>query len=163
MSMSNTKSLKNIKLPLALAIGLGLAANMALAADGIKAAYVETVIPSKAVSYRTIVGAGKTQGVGPGTGVFGVSSITISNYDATVAQVFIYSARTSTPGDCSTVSQNLPGVQPEASILVQPFSTLHLTYPSPMAFSPNNGSTCMGINYEAGVTYVDVSVNGFVN
>src|SRR5471032_3349278 len=74
---------------LAATIGLSGLSAPALAAGAIKAAYVEEVIPSRTFSGRMQV-LNTTNSVGPGTGIFGITSLTLTNFDSTQQQVFIF-------------------------------------------------------------------------
>ena len=60
--------------------GALLAAVPAFAAGGIKAAYVEQVIPSRTFSDSMVVLNSPTS-VGPGTGILGITSLTLTNFD----------------------------------------------------------------------------------
>lgn len=57
------------------------------------------------------------------------------------------------------------GSSPKLQVYVQPLSTLHLTFPSPLVFNPVNGLTCIA----AEVTTllhggsVEIDINGVLN
>jgi hypothetical protein len=148
---------------LALAALAGIAAP-ALAAGGIKAAYVEQVIPAKTYTGRMQV-LNTTTSMGPGTGILGVTSITLTNFDTSPQQVFIFVPIFSGGGCGSGGSNIVGGTQPQMTVYVQPQSTLHLTYPTPMVINPFASITCIA----AEVTTllhggsVEIDVNGVVN
>lgn len=136
----------------------------ALAAGGIKAAYVEQVIPAKTYTGRMQV-LNTTTSMGPGTGILGVTSITLTNFDTSPQQVFIFVPIFSGGGCGSGGSNIVGGSQPQMTVYVQPQSTLHLTYPTPMVINPFASITCIA----AEVTTllhggsVEIDVNGVVN
>ena len=73
----------------ACAIALVGVATPAAAAGGIKAAYVEQVIPAHTYTgHMTVLNS--TTSVGPGTGVLGITSLTLTNFDTQAQQVFIF-------------------------------------------------------------------------
>jgi len=134
------------------------------AAGGLKAAYVEEVIPSHTYSGRMQV-LNATKSMGPGTGVFGITSLTLTNFDTQVQQVFIFVPIFSGGGCGSGGSNIVGGAEPQMTVYVQPQSTLHLNYPTPMVINPFNNITCIA----AEVTTllhggsVEIDVNGVVN
>ena len=136
----------------------------AAAAGSLKAAYVEEVIPAHTFSGRMQV-LNATKSMGPGTGIFGITSLTLTNFDAQPQQVFIFVPIFS-GGGCGTGGSNIVGgTEPQMTVYVQPQQTLHLSYPSPMVINPSNGITCIA----AEVTTllhggsVEIDVNGVVN
>lgn len=146
----------------------GLAATMATApahaAGSIKAAYVEQVIPAHTYTgHMTLLNA--TNSIGPGTGILGITSITLTNFDNTAQQVFIFVPLYSGAGCGSGGSSIIGGTTPQMTVYVQPFQTLHLTYPTPLVINPTAGNTCIA----AEVTTllhggsVTMDVNGVVN
>ncbi len=161
------RSSKISRVALATLIGGGAllgATAPAVAAGGIKAAYVETVIPSHTWSGRMQV-LNATKSIGPGTGVLGVTSITLTNFDGQPQQVFIFVPIFS-GGGCGSGGNNIVGgSEPQMTVYVQPQQTLHLAYPSPLVFNPLNNITCIA----AEVTTllhggsVEIDVNGVVN
>ncbi len=160
-------SAKNWKTTALLAVAtvcLGTTATPTMAAGSIKAASVELVIPSRAVYFDRGLSNGVALATGPGTGTLGVTSITLTNFDATAQQVYIFAATVTTPGDCSS---SVVGFEsPSMSVYVQPNSTLHLSYPSPLVFHPISGSTCIGGNLPSalpGSAGVYIYVNGIAN
>jgi hypothetical protein len=139
-------------------------ATPAAAAGSLKAAYVEEVIPAHTFSGRMQV-LNATKSMGPGTGIFGISSLTLTNFDTQPQQVFIFVPIFS-GGGCGTGGSNIVGgTEPQMTVYVRPQETLHLTYPTPLVFSPFNGITCLA----AEVTTllhggsVEIDVNGVVN
>jgi hypothetical protein len=136
----------------------------ALAAGGIKAAYVEQVIPAKTYTGRMQV-LNSTRSLGPGTGILGITSITLTNFDTQPQQVFLFVPIFSGGGCGSGGSNIVGGAEPQMTVYVAPQSTLHLTYPTPMVINPLNNITCIA----AEVTTllhggsVEIDVNGVVN
>lgn len=145
-------------------VGLGATSAPAFAAGTLKAAYVEQVIPAHTFTGRMQV-LNTVSSVGPGTGIFGVTSLTLTNFDAQPQQVFIFVPIFSGGGCGSGGSNVIGGTQPQMTVYVQPQQTLHLTYPTPMVINPFQNITCIA----AEVTTllhggsVEVDVNGVVN
>lgn len=148
-----------------LGLGAALLAGAALApaawaAGSIKAAYVEQVIPGKTF-YDSQSVQNSPVSLGPDTGILGVSSITLTNFDTSPQQVFIFAPVLS--GSCG--SGVIGGSTPRMQVYVPAQATLHLTYPTPLVFAGVSGHTCVA----AEVTTllhggsVEIDVNGVVN
>jgi hypothetical protein len=145
-----------------LVLGFGLASTTASAAGSIKAAYVEQVIPGKSFfGSMTVLNVPKS--IGPGTGILGVTSITLTNFDSAAQQVFIFAPVFSGSDSCG--SNVIGGGNPQIQVYVQPHSTLQLTYPSPLVINPLNGQTCIAAEVTTPLNggSVAVVVNGFLN
>lgn len=144
-------------------LALGLVAADAVAAGSIKAAYVEQVIPAKTY-YGSMTVVNATKSVGPDAGIYGVTSITITNYDSAPQQVFIFNPVLDNTGGCG-VGKIIGGGNPQMEVYVQPNSTLHLTYPTPLVFNPLSGHTCVGAEVTTTLHggSVEVDVNGVIN
>ncbi len=152
-----------------LAAGAGVAALVAgagpaAAAGSIKAAYVEEVIPAHTYTgHMTLLNA--VNSIGPGTGILGITSITLTNFDTSPQQVFIFVPIYSGAGCGAGGSTVIGGTTPQMTFYVQPLQTLHLTYPTPLVFNPYAGNTCVA----AEVTTllhggsVTMDVNGVLN
>jgi hypothetical protein len=136
----------------------------AQAAGSIKAAYVETVIPAKAYTGSLFLAAvAKTTGPGAGAGVLGISSITLTNFDASPQQVFIFTPIFANPGsDCSGTI--IGGTSPQRTVFVQGKSTLHLPFPTPLVVNPVSGLTCIAAEVTTTHTgAVELDFTGFLN
>lgn len=151
-------------LALACAAATAVCTGPASAAGSLKAAYVEEVIPAHTYTgHMTLLNA--TNSIGPGTGILGISSITLTNFDNTAQQVFIFIPIYSGAGCGAGGSTIIGGTTPQMTFYVQPYSTLHLTYPTPLVINPYAGNTCIA----AEVTTllhggsVTMDVNGVVN
>ena len=148
------------------ALGFAGASAPTFAAGTIKAAYVEQVIPAKTFSGRMSV-LNTTNSIGPGSngGILGITSITLTNFDAGPQQVFLFVPIFSGGGCGSGGSNIVGGTTPQMTVYVQPQSTLHLTYPSPLVINPFANITCIA----AEVTTllhggsVEIDVNGVIN
>ncbi|MBW8758813.1 MAG: hypothetical protein JF586_14470 [Burkholderiales bacterium] len=128
---------------LALAAAAAAFTGAAGAAGSIKAAYVEQVIPSHTYfGHMTVVNA--TNSIGPGTGILGIGSITLTNFDASPQQVFIFVPSYSGDGCGAGGSTIIGGTTPMMTFYVQPNSTLHLPFPMPLVINPSAGNTCIG-------------------
>ena len=151
-------------LALAGALGLGAAGAPALAAGTIKAAYVEQVIPSHTWNGRMQV-LNTPNSIGPGTGILGVTSITLTNFDAQPQQVFIFVPIFSGGGCGSGGSNVIGGTTPQMTVYVQPQQTLHLTYPTPLVINPFQNITCIASEVTTLLHggSVEIDVNGVVN
>lgn len=165
--MSRTHKLATLATTLAsvaCAVALSAASAPAGAAGSIKAAQVEEVIPTHTYTgHMTVLNA--VSSVGPGTGILGVTSLTLTNFDNGPQQVFIFVPQYSSAGCGAGGSSVIGGAQPQMTVYVQPQSTLHLTYPTPLVYNPYLGNTCIA----AEVTTllhggsVTIDVNGVVN
>ena len=146
------------------AFGLAGTSAPAFAAGTLKAAYVEEVIPAHTFAGHMQV-LNTTSSMGPGTGIFGVTSLTLTNFDAQPQQVFIFVPIFSGGGCGSGGSNVIGGTLPQMTVYVQPQQTLHLAYPTPLVINPNAGTTCIA----AEVTTllhggsVEIDVNGVIN
>jgi hypothetical protein len=136
----------------------------ASAAGSLKAAYVEEVIPAHTYTgHMTVLNA--TNSIGPGTGILGISSITLTNFDTQPQQIFIFIPIYSGAGCGSGGSSIIGGTTPQMTFYVQPQQTLHLPFPTPLVINPYAGNTCIA----AEVTTllhggsVTMDVNGVVN
>ena len=152
---------------LAGALALGASAP-ACAAGSIKAAYVEQVIPSRPWSGHTqFTNAPSAIGPGFSGNLLGVTSITLTNFDSTEQQVFIFSALLGTASPAGCASNIVGGGDPAMQVYLKPHETLHLTYPTPLVFSP--GLAVGGLCIAAEVTTtlhggaVEMDVNGVIN
>ena len=149
---------------LAAMLALAGAALTASAAGSIKPAYVEQVIPAHTyTAHMTVVNA--INSIGPGTGILGISSLTLTNFDTSPQQVFIFVPQYSGAGCGAGGSTVIGGTAPQMTLYVAPLSTLHLPYPTPLVINPYQGNTCIA----AEVTTllhggsVTIDVNGVVN
>jgi len=139
-----------------------IAAESAFAAGNVRAALVENVIPKMPytghISLLTVAKA-----MGPATGALGVTSVTLTNFDSAPQQVFLFQPVYGS-GGTSCDGPILGGGAPSMTVYVQPFSTLHLTYPSPLAFGAD-GHACVAAQVTTVLHggSVAVDVNGFVN
>jgi hypothetical protein len=144
--------------------GLTALCGPALAAGSIKAAYVEEVIPSKTFSANVSLFTG-AKAVGPGVGgpILGITSITLTNFDAAPQQVFLFvPAFSGAAADCS--GNVIGGGAPQMTVYVPAKSTLHLTYPTPLVVKPVSGFTCYAAEIETIHTNgVELIINGVLN
>lgn len=140
----------------------------ALAAGGIKAAYVEQVIPAKTFSSSTVLDLGNNyaSSIGPGTGIYGISSITLTNFSISPQVITIF-VPVFASGGCggSGLQISGSGEGPFIRVYVQPKSTLHFTYPTPLVINPLNGITCIAADVldKQNAATVEFVVNGVVN
>ena len=141
-----------------------LVADAAHAAGTIKAAYTETVIPARTYA-GTMSVLNSIATTGPATGIFGVTSLTFTNFDTSPQQVFVFAPIFSNPSSTSCTGTVIGGSGPQMTVYVAPLSTLHLAYPTPLVYSASSGPTCIG----AEVTTilhggsVQINVNGVIN
>lgn len=146
----------------------GLSASLnASAADGIKAAYVEAVIPSKTYSGHILLSSYSAYGTataGPSqAGVLGIGTVTISNFDSVLHSVYIGTPILSAACGASAVTYGWVG--DPLLVLVQANSTLVLPFPTPYVVNPAGGQACVGIGTTPGqlITDLEVWVTGLVN
>jgi hypothetical protein len=137
----------------------------ALAAGGIKAAYVEQVIPAKTFS-STIrlsnVATYKT--VGPSAGIYGITSITLTNFDSSLQTLQIF-VPVFASGGCGISGSSIPKYDQQMTVYLQPHSTLHLSFPTPLVVNPQAGVSCVGATTQGDLHGEDIEVvfNGVVN
>src|SRR4051812_18363344 len=106
-----------LRLTVAGALAAAFAAAPALAAGSLKAAYVEEVIPSHTWSGSMQV-LNATRSVGPGTGVLGISSLTLTNFDNSPQQVFLFVPIFSGGGCGTGGSTIIGGGSPQMTVYV---------------------------------------------
>jgi hypothetical protein len=137
-----------------------IAPHAASAADGIKAAYVETVIPSKSYSGTAAVSYFQsTATFGPAqTGVLGIGNITLTNTD--IVPLFVYIG-VPTLGGSSCGTSTYTGYSGTLfSLYVQPQSTLVIPFPTPYVVNSAGGQACLAI--QSGGFSLDGQLNVFV-
>ncbi len=101
-----------------------------------------------------------TKSVGPATGTLGVTSLTLSNFNSTIQQIFLSGAVFSAGKACGSAPTG--GTLPQMSILVPPMQTVHLTYPTPLVFTKVNGISCLALSQTTAHTNsVLVMINGY--
>jgi hypothetical protein len=165
MIKQNRSTFAVTALAMVVALGTAMTPTTAVAAGSIKAAYVETVIPSKPYTFNIWVDSEPLPTTfGPFTGVLGISSLTITNYGAMAQQASIYIAPTYFPDatSCSTSVKNYGS--PLMTLIVQGNSTLHVPFPSPLVInSVASGHTCMGTLISGLGGAVEIVVNGILN
>ena len=163
-----SKIFKALVVPTVLSIA-GFTAGIApaMAAGGIRAAYVEEVIPS-----RTYASGVELDNIGillplkPAAGVLGISSVTVTNGDATIARVILSAITTTGPNCTGSLSDRKIVYQ---VMQVQPQTSQHLTFPTPIPFvlPDASGTTCVGVSRDAAppfaTGFVYVFVTGVVN
>jgi len=136
------------------------------AAGGIKAAYVELVIPGKTWSgSMQVLNTTNSIGPGPNGGILGITSITLTNFDTSPQQVFLF-VPIFASGGCGTGGSNISGgTTPQMTVYVQPQATLHLTYPTPLVISPYQNITCVAaeVTTQLHGGSVEIDVNGVIN
>jgi hypothetical protein len=139
---------------------------VAAAADGIKAAYVETVIPSKTFSgLMTVSNFGNLATTGPTqTGVFGISSIVLTNSDIQADEVLI--GIPSLGGAACGTSSFGGYMGPPLYIYVPAQSSLVIPFPTPYVINPAGGQACIAIEASGFASYagqIQVMVTGVIN
>jgi len=132
----------------------------AFAAGGVKAAYVEAVMPSKPFSANVPSG---NLGAGPSTGVLGITSLTAYNAENTRHTLYIFVTEVVGP-TCNSPAISTAGKRLLTYIVIPAQSQVHLTFPSPLVVEPisgaANGLTCIT---RTALNTLDLMVNGFTN
>jgi hypothetical protein len=130
-------------------------------AAAIRAAFVEVVIPSKPF-YDSMSVVNTPVSVGPDVGTLGVSNISLTNFDSSPQQVFVFAPVISSGGCGNPISG---GSTPQMTVYVQPQQTLVIPYPSPLVFAGVGGHTCVAAEVTTTLHggSVEVDVTGFVN
>jgi hypothetical protein len=100
-----------------------------------------------------------------GTGnPLGVTSITMANQGSSAVQVDIFQAETS--GAKCTGTITTIGGSPDIFVMVPPFQTLQLTFPTPLVIARLGGQSCIAFDAVSGLASgnsVGVLVSGYVN
>ena len=155
------KALRNLLLATPIFFLAALQAAQAAPPTQYEAGSLKSLRSESAKPYSQNVGtSGAGRGYGPGTGVLGITSITVSNSmgSGPPGSAVIFSAWVVGPTCDSPV---LDVVNFRQRVYVQPLSTVQLTFPSPLVFPPVNGLTCYGVIIEQGG--LELLFNGFVN
>ena len=103
--------------------------------------------------------------LGPGTGILGITSLTLTNFDTQPQQVFLFVPIFSGARLRQRRQQHHRRHHAADDGLRAAAATLHLTYPTPLVINPYAGNTCIA----AEVTTllhggsVTIDVNGVVN
>lgn len=110
----------------------------------------------------TLTAAQGRRFVGDLLGTVGLTSITLSNFDAAPQAVEISNPVLDAAGTCQGTVTG--GTLPQFQILVGARQTVHLNYPTPLVFRRVNEASCVGLSMASTLTggSVQVSVNGFV-
>ena len=123
---------------------------------------VQTALPSRPFFDEiTLVGSEK-KAVGTNTGTLGVTTITISNFDSSIQQLFLFNPSISSGSTCNA-GTIAGGSIPVAHLILEPNKTVQLQYPIPLVFTPIGGLSCIAA--EVTTTHsgaVTVGVNGFI-
>jgi hypothetical protein len=139
---------------------------MAAAADGIKAAFVETVIPSKSFSGQMAVSSyGYQATIGPSQpGVLGIGSIILTNTDTQVQTVIVGIPNL---GGAACGTSSFPSYMTSPFYIKVPAqSTLVVPFPTPYVINPAGGQACIAIQASGFAYYggtVQALVIGLVN
>lgn len=144
-----------------IALGISITPKVSAA---IKAAFVEIAIPSNPF-YGSISLLNDPVSIGPNTGTLGITNLTLTNFDSTKQQVFLFAPVFSTGGCGGPSADIIGGAGPQIQVYLQPQETLTISYPSPLTFRGVSGHTCIAAQVttilHGGSVVVDV--NGFVN
>ena len=138
------------------------------AAGAIRAAYVETAIPGRPFSAVFQPNAGVVS-AGPASGVFGVTSVTITSFGTTMTATMALQVVSVPDGtDCGGTGTVLTDLQHRVLLRIPPNQTVHLTYPSPWVIGagmavPVAQHLCLAGDQIGGDGPIYIHVNGFVN
>lgn len=166
---------RSISCALAGAASIGLAAGGSLlvtsyaqAAGTTRAAYVETVIPSKPFSALVIASPGVSPFVGPSTGVFGVTSLTLSNSTSRSSGVTLNVVAVPDGIDCERASFAHGIILFRAAAYVPSLQTLQLVYPSPWVIGsglsvPAGQHACLATEVLDSASTISVHISGLIN
>lgn len=136
-----------------------VATPLAAAVAAPKAAFVESVLPSRPFNASANGSAGYVS-IGPGAdGVLGVGSITLTNFSGIARTIFVF-APVFTDGQACGSTSVIGGAGPRFYVTVPGNQTVHLVYPTPMVYTRVGGQSCVAFS---GATNVDITVNGLVN
>jgi hypothetical protein len=142
--------------------GALLAASMppAAKAAGVRAAYVETVAPSR--PYRSTMKVPQFAGVGfgPGasTGVLAISSISFTNSGGGSARITLRQIK---PLGTDCRYDSFAPQTAIATFYVPSLTTLHMPYPSPLVLESWDGLICLVVDASGPLT--EMTLNGFLN
>lgn len=154
-------------------LGLAAAGGLTLpgparAAGAIRAAFVETVIPSKPFSALVTASPSAAPFVGPSVGVLGVTSLTMSNSTSTPAGVTLNVLAVPDGIDCESANFSQGIILYRAATQVPPLQTVQLVYPSPWVIGaglsvPAGRHVCLGAELLGAGGAITVHVTGLVN
>lgn len=103
------------------------------------------------------------QAFGPGTGTFGITALTFTNFNNATETVRVFQPILSggSPGICNgaTVFGGGQGVR----VQVPAGGTTQLTFPTPIVMTPSNSQTCGGVSFTNTDGSVYVNVVGYSN
>jgi hypothetical protein len=130
-----------------------------VAAHPVRAAADSPAFPSNPFFAAMTITSGQKKAVGPDAGTLGVTSLTISNFNNSTQQLFIFAPVIKGTNCNGTISG---GGSPTLHLLLEPNKTVHLTFPTPLVFAKIGSVSCIA----AEVTTVQaasviIEVNGF--
>jgi hypothetical protein len=101
--------------------------------------------------------------MGTSAGTLGVTSITISNFNTSTQQLFLFNPLLSDQLTGCDGSKITGGTYPQFLLLLEPNKTLQLQFPTALVFTPIAGLSCLAAEVTTvNPGTVEVSVNGFV-
>jgi len=103
------------------------------------------------------ISSGSLQAVGPGSGAFAITSLTMTNFGGVGQSIRVFQPVLSggSPGSC--IGTSIVGGGQGIRVEVQPNSSIHLAFPAPIVINASNGQTCAGVTFENtnGTNYVN--------
>ncbi len=110
---------------------------------------------------------------GLGTGTLNVGTLALTNSDPAPQQVSVFAAVMTLNGSCTSPSVVAASTSPTMNVYVQPYTTLVISYPTPLVFNPyplaptfgSGTATCIGayVNTVLTTGTVEVDINGSAN
>ncbi len=126
-----TNRIRRIAAPIAAAVALLAATGSAMAALVIADPTPQALPPHPFFASMSVLN--KSAAVGPAAGHLGVTNLTLTNFDTSQQQVFIFSPVFASGTSCS--GSIIGGSSPQLTVYVQASSTLVIPYPTPLEFT----------------------------
>ncbi len=125
------------------------------------AAADEPALPTRPFFAQMNLGPGQKKAVGPGAKTLGVTSLTITNFNNSVQQLFIFAPVVGGTACSAAISG---GGNPSMHLILEPSRTIDLVFPTALVFAPINGVSCIAgeVTTVQSGGHVEIDVNGFV-
>jgi len=115
--------------------------------------------PANPFSATITITSGQKKAAGPAAGTLGVTSLTITNFNNSTQQLFVFAPVLGGP-NCA--SQITGGSNPSYTLILEPNRTLQLTFPTPLIFPKTGGISCIAAEVTTVQTgNVSILVNGY--
>ena len=121
--------------------------------------FAQAQIFANPFSATITITSGQKKAAGPAAGTLGVTSLTITNFNNSTQQLFVFAPVLGGP-NCA--SQITGGSNPSYTLILEPNRTLQLTFPTPLIFPKTGGISCIAAEVTTVQTgNVSILVNGY--